>query len=126
MISQIEAENGVTIDSFNNTLAECLDNDPELKLLKDYMLTEQLPEDERKARELLLSKTQFQIKDGVLYHLEREKTLRVVPSSDGQKEFFDDVRNGINIFGVHLRSAKIHNQLAQHYWWPTMRADIDS
>ena len=124
LISQIEAENGVTTDSSLNTLAECQDNDPELKLLKDYMLTGQLPEDERKARELVLSKTQFEIKDGVLYHLERDKTLRIVPPSDSRKELFDDVHNGI--FGAHLRSAKIHSQLAQHYWWPTMRADIDS
>ena len=124
LISQIEAENGVTTDSSLDTLVECQDNDPELKLLKDYMLTGQLPEDERKARELVISKTQFEIKDGVLYHLERDKTLRVVPPSDSRKELFDDVHN--DIFGAHLRSAKIHSQLAQHYWWPTMRADIDS
>ena len=123
LVSQIEVENGVTTDSSFDILAECQDNDPELKLLKDYMLTGQLPEDERKARELVLSKSQFEIKDGVLYHLERDKTLRFVPPSDSQKELFDDVHNGI--FGAHLRSAKIHSQLAQHYWWPTMRADID-
>ena len=49
LISQIEAENGVTADSSSNTLAESQDNDPELKLLKDYMLTGQLPEDERQT-----------------------------------------------------------------------------
>ena len=40
LISQIEAQNGVTTDSFLDTLAECQDNDPELKLLKEnsYML----------------------------------------------------------------------------------------
>ena len=53
LVSQTEAENGVTIDSSFDILAECQDNDPELKLLKDYMLTRQLPEDERKARELV-------------------------------------------------------------------------
>ena len=53
------------------------------------------PGDERKTRELVLSKTQFEIKDGVLYHLERDKTLRVVPLSDSRKELFDDVHNGI-------------------------------
>lgn len=53
MISQIETENGVTTNGPLNTLVECQDNDPELKLLKDYMLTGQLPEDGRKARELV-------------------------------------------------------------------------
>ena len=87
------------------------------------MITGQLPKDERKARELVLSKTQFEIKDGVLYHLEGDKTLRVIPPSNSRKELFDDVHKGI--FGAHLRGAKIHSQLSRHYWWPTMRADID-
>ena len=29
------------------------------------------------------------------------------------------------MFGGHLRGAKIHNQLSQHYSWPNMRADIE-
>ena len=62
------------------------------------MITGQLPEDERKARELVLSKTQFEIKDGVLYHLERDKTLRVVQPSDSRKELFDDEELMIGYF----------------------------
>ena len=50
------------------------------------MLTGQLPEDERKARELVLSKTQFEIKDGVLYYIEKDKTLKVIPTSNSRKE----------------------------------------
>ena len=50
------------------------------------MLTGQLPEDERKARELVLS---------LMESLERDKTLRVVPPSDSRKELFNDVHNGI-------------------------------
>ena len=128
-ISQINADNSNPdnsnpADSSLDTLVECQDSDPELKLLKDYLITGQLPEDERKTRELVLSKTQFEIKDGVLYHLEGDKTLRVIPPSNSRKELFDDVHKGI--FGAHLRGAKIHSQLSRHYWWPTMRADIDS
>jgi len=83
----------------------------------------ELPEDEKKARELVMGKSQFEIKDGVLYHIEKDKTLRVVPPANSRKELFDDVHKGV--FGAHLRSAKIHSQLAQHYWWLSMRADID-
>ena len=123
-ISHINADSSNPADSSLDILVECQNSDPELKLLKDYMITGQLPEDERKAKELVLSKTQFEIKDGVLYHLEGDKTLRIVPPSDSRKELFDDVHKGI--FGAHLRGAKIHSQLSRHYWWPTMRADIDS
>jgi len=38
-----------------------------------------LLEDEKKARKLVLGKSQFEVKDGVLYHVEKNKTLRVVP-----------------------------------------------
>ena len=105
-------------------LAEYQDVDPELKQWKDYLLSGKLPEDEKKARELVLGKSQFEVKDGVLYHVEKDKMLRVIPPSTSRKDLFDDVHNGV--FGAHLRSAKIHSQLAQHYWWPSMRANIDN
>ena len=34
----------------------------------------------------------------------------------------DEAHSGL--FGDHLHSAKIHGQLARHYWWPEMREDI--
>jgi len=71
-------------------------------------------EDEKKTRELVLGKSQFEIKDGVLYHIEKDKALRVVPQANSRKQLFDDVHKGV--FVPHLRSAKIHSQLTQHYW----------
>jgi hypothetical protein len=38
-----------------------------------------LPDDEAAARELALTKSQFEIVDGVLHHVEKDKTLRVIP-----------------------------------------------
>ena len=35
---------------------------------------------------------------------------------------FDEAHAGP--FGGHLRDAKVHGQLAKHYWWPRMRGDI--
>ena len=74
------------------------------------------------ARELVLSGPQFEIIDNILYHVETDKTLRVIPTTDQREKLFEDVHNGL--FGGHLRSAKVHGQLAKHFWWPTMRADI--
>ena len=120
-ISHLTAEDDTSNNSSIDPLAEYQDTNPELKL---FLQTGKLPEDKRKARELVLSKTQFEIQDRVLYHLEKDKTLRVVVPTDIRKELFNDVHSGI--FGAHLRSAKIHSQLAQHHWWPSMRVDINS
>ena len=109
--------------SSSEHLAEHQDIDPELKQWKDYFLRGKLPEDEKKAREHVLGKSQFEVKDGVLYHVEKDKTLRVIPPSSSRKDLFDDVPKGV--FGAHLRSVEIHSQLAQHYWWSSMRANID-
>ena len=37
-------------------------------------MKDELPPDEQKAKELILSKPQFEIIDGVLYHLEADKS----------------------------------------------------
>ena len=58
--------------------------------------------------------------DKVLYRV--EKTLRVIPANGDQKGIFNEAHSGT--LGGHLREAKVHCQLAKHYLWPRMRADI--
>ena len=60
--------------------------------------------------------TQYEVIDGVLYHIEPDKTLRIVLPSADRKKVFNEAHSGV--FGAHLREAKIHGQLAKHYWWP--------
>ena len=60
--------------------------------------------------------------DDVLHHVEVDHTLRVIPPTHLREALFKEAHSGL--FGGHLRSAKIHGQLAKHYWWPGMRADI--
>ena len=48
--------------------------------------------------------------------------MRIVPASQDRRELFESAHGGV--FGGHLRSAKLHGQLAKHYWWPGMRQDI--
>ena len=59
----------------------------------------------------------------VLYCVE-DKTLRVIPANGDRKGIFDEAHSGT--LGGHLLEAKVHGQLAKHYWWPCMRADITS
>ena len=60
----------------------------------------------------------------MLYSVEKDKTLRVIPAVGDRKGIFDEAHSGT--LGGHLREAKVHGQLAKHYWWPRMRADISS
>ena len=52
------------------------------------------------------------------------KSLWFIPPSSDQRTLFDEAQSGK--FAGHLREAKIHSELARHYWWPGMRADITS
>ena len=96
--------------------------DQELAPIFQYLETGNLPEDKRRAREIALTHSQFEILDGVLYHLESDKTLRLIPPTSDRRKIFDEAHS--RVFGAHLREAKLHSQLAKHYWWPRMRSDI--
>ena len=96
--------------------------DPTLASYFTYLESSVLPEDETTARELALTKCQFEIVDGVLHHVEKDKTLRVISPQSNRKELFDEVHGG-NL-GGHLRDAKMHSVFSRHYWWSGMRADI--
>ena len=97
-------------------------DDPGLKMIIDYCLNGDLPMDDKKARELVLQRDQFEVVDGILYHLEKDKSLRIVPPSVDQEKLFHEVHD--SVFGAHMRDKKVHGELAKHYWWPKMRSDI--
>ena len=69
-----------------------------------YLEQAVIPDNESVARELVLTKSQFQIVDGVLHHVEKDKTLKVIPPQPSKKELFDGVHGGK--LGGHLRDAK--------------------
>ena len=91
-------------------------------MIKQYLLDSELRDQEKKARELTLSRAQYEVIDSVLYHIEPDKTLRIVPPTVDRKGLFKVAHE--RILGGHLRAAKIHSQLSKHYWWPRMRANI--
>ena len=95
--------------------------DPDHALIFAYLEDAILPEDPKKARELVLDRNHYEMLDGVLHHLEPDKTLRVISEVDPRK-IFDESHSGP--FGGHLRGAKVHGQLTRHYWWSRMQADI--
>ena len=106
------------------TLQDLQREDSDLREVIDFLETGILPQEENRAREISLTQSQYQLIDGVLHHLEPDKTLRVVLPEPSRRRVFDEAHGGT--FGGHLRDAKIHGELGKHYWWPKMRRDIRS
>ena len=55
--------------------------DPQLPPIVEYLEKGELLEDDKRARELALTKSQYTIVDSVLYRVESDKTLKVIPST---------------------------------------------
>ena len=81
-----------------------------------------MPNDDKNTRELLLSRAQYHMEEGVLYYVESDKTLCLIPPAGDRKHLFEEAHSGK--FGAHLRDAKVHGELSKHYRWPRMRANI--
>ena len=60
-----------------------------LKIIIDYISDGVLPEDDKEARHLILSSWKFTVLDNILYHMESDKTLRVVVPETDRKVLFD-------------------------------------
>ena len=105
-----------------DTLSRRQKDDSTLGAIFRYLQDGQLPDDESTARELALTRSQYVTQDDVLYYVAKDKSLRVIPPMSDRKALFRKAHSGV--FGGHLREAKMHGELARHYWWPQMRNDI--
>ena len=88
--------------------------DPTLKPIIDYCTDGTLPPEEKKAQELVLSKSQYTLVDGVLYYVQKDGALRLIPPSSDRKKLYNEAYQGT--YGGHLRDAKMYGALSQHYW----------
>ena len=82
------------------------------KLIPHFLYLEDgiLPDNESEARELVVSRDSFEVIDGILYHVEKDKTLRIIPPESLRRMLFDEAHGGQ--FGGHLRDAKMHSLLS--------------
>ena len=112
----------VTVDGEESSLPALQRQDPELATILTYLETGVLPPDEKLAKALALTQSQYHVQDDVLYRVEMDCTLRVIPPSETRERLFQEAHGGR--FGAHLSDGKVHSELQRHYWWPRMRADI--
>ena len=110
------------VEAEGSTLPMLQKQDPELSPVFTYLETGVLPPDDKLARTVALTSSQYLIQDGALYRVETDSTLRVIPPAGFRKRLFQQAHGGT--FGAHLGDAKVHSELRKHYWWSGMRADI--
>ena len=86
------------------TLTERQKTDPELQMLRAYLKDQTLPHNEAQACCVVLTHGQYALMNDILYHVEPDKTLRVIPPATDREELFLEVHRGP--FGGHLSNAQ--------------------
>ena len=62
---------------------------------EQYYLTDRdLPEDDKRARELTLSRSQYAIVDQIPYHVEKDGNLQIIPPSTSREKLFHEAHSG--------------------------------
>ena len=74
--------------------------DPVLSRVIDYLESATLQTKDKLAKEVIMSKSLYVLIDTILYHIERDKTLGLIPPQNNRKKLFHDVHNGP--YGGHL------------------------
>ena len=105
-----------------DSLASMQHRDPELAPLIVFLETGTLPPRDQDARQIVLASEQFTLEEDVLYYVENDGTLRVVPPVNQRERLVNEAHSGK--FGAHLGDAKVYSEIKKHYWWRGMRRDI--
>ena len=75
-----------------DTLAQRQRGDPELRPIMEYLGAAVMPDDRQKAKQLILQSSEYCLLDGVLYHLGKDKSLRVVlPTQEHMVSPLEDI-----------------------------------
>ena len=83
-----------------------------------YLETSILPEEVNSAKKIALTQSQYLIEEGVLYHVESDSTLRVIPPEAMREKLIREAHGGQ--FGGHLGDVKVHSELQ----WLEMHKDV--
>ena len=91
---------------------------PVIKFLEDGVL----PQEDKLARTVALTSSQYTVLDGVLYRVEADATLRLIPPQSLREKLMREVHTVR--FEAHLSDVKIYSELKKHYWWSGMRNSV--
>ena len=96
--------------------------DDELLPIIQFLETGVLPPDGDVAKRVVMTVSQYTLEDSVLYHVETDGTLRLIPPTVQRETLFHQAHSGV--FGAHLGDCKVFSELRRHYWWCSMRSDV--
>ena len=89
----------------------------------EFLQTGDLPEEIKLAWKIVLTGSQYTLLEKVLYRVEPDATLRIVPPQSLRQQLLAKVHGGR--FSAHLSDVKVYSALRRHYyWWPGMKKDV--
>ena len=98
--------------------------DPDLKQVIDFLLTGNLPTEEKTARQVILQKSLFTIQQDILYYVDPRQThqLRVAVPRHLREELLQEHHSSLT--GGHFGVKKTYGALVRHWWWDGMHSDV--
>ena len=96
--------------------------DPDLKIYLDYLDQGLVPQNQRIAQRLAAERLCYETVDGVLFRVEKDGTLKLIPPASCREQLIVDLHGGVT--GAHLGAEKTLGRVRTHYWWENVRRDV--
>ncbi|CAC5378737.1 unnamed protein product [Mytilus coruscus] len=108
---------------------------PDFKPILEYLLTDDLPDEDKMARKAVFESERYQILSGILFHFDQRRSKKLdenqkytkqlcipkVLCNDVLRSYHDSLAGG-----GHLGIDKVHESIRLKYWWPTIYADVET
>ena len=98
--------------------------DEHLQAIREYLLDGILPEDEKRAKRMVLERERLVILEGVLYYVDSgsQHRLRIAVPMKIQEALLKETHAGP--FGGHFAASGLYNTLSRLYWWDGMFGEV--
>ena len=96
--------------------------DPQLKQIIDYLEKDELPNDEKQSKRLVMERPCYEMENGELIRILAKGDKRIIPPESMREKLIQDCHNGK--FGAHLGPKKVYSQILSNYWWPCCRMQV--
>ena len=107
----------------SETIVQEQRKDPELLEIIQFLETEELPEDEKRARRIALQRSLFAVVNETLYYLDpkQDHRKRVAVPKHLRLQVLDETHR--SAMGGHFAGKRLYASLVNHWWWDGMYTD---